>query len=60
MWVSRRLSLALDVIKEVQEALERGDISLAQALIIGQLSPKEGKLTPYFVNQQRKFLNLIK
>lgn len=48
-WVGSRLSLALDVIKEVQNAIGRGFISIEQALIIGQL-PKKG---------QGKFLNLI-
>ena len=48
-WVSRRLSLALEVIKEVQNAIMQGEISVEQAVIIGQL-PK---------NRQAEFLNLI-
>ena len=48
-WVGKRLSLALDVIKEVQDAITRNVISVEQAVIIGQL-PK---------NRQGKFLDLI-
>lgn len=49
MWVSRRLSIALDVIKDVQDALYRNDISVEQAVTISQLSK----------NRQSKFLELV-
>lgn len=48
-WVSKRLTLALDVIKEVQNAILTGEISITQAVIISQL-PK---------NRQGKFLELV-
>jgi len=48
-WVWSRLSVALDVIKEVQDTISRGGISVAQAVIISQI-PK---------NRQSKFLNLV-
>lgn len=48
-WVGKRLSLALDVIKEVQDAITTGGITINQAVIISQL-PK---------NRQSKFLDLV-
>jgi hypothetical protein len=47
--LSNRLSLALDVIKEVQNAIFEGRISVTQVVIISQL-PK---------NREAKFLDLI-
>jgi ParB family chromosome partitioning protein len=58
-WVSERLALALSISQEVREALVHGRITLSQAVIISQLSPKEGKLTPYYVNQQGLFLKIL-
>lgn len=49
-WVSQRLSLALDVVKEVQDAISRGEISVTQAVIIGQL----------LKDKQTEFLNIIR
>lgn len=48
-WVSSRLSLAFDVIKEVQKAIFDGRISTTQAVVISQL-PK---------NRQGKFLDIL-
>jgi len=48
-WVGKRLQLALNVIKEVQNALGTGVITINQAVIISQL-PK---------NRQSKFLDLV-
>ena len=48
-WVGKRLQLALDVIKEVQDAIGTGVITINQAVIISQL-PK---------NRQSKFFNLV-
>jgi ParB family chromosome partitioning protein len=58
-WVSERLALALNICEEVKEALVHGRITTSQAVIISQISPKEGKLTPYFINRQRTFLEII-
>lgn len=58
-WVSKRLALILNLCEEVRKALISEEISLAQAVIISQLSPKEGKLTPYFINRQRNFLEIV-
>jgi len=58
-WISERLSLALSISEEVREALVHGRITVSQAVIISQISPKEGKLTPYFINRQRIFLEII-
>lgn len=55
-WVSKRLALVLKIANEVRDALLSEEISLAQAVIISQISPKKGKLTPYFIDRQRKFL----
>lgn len=52
--VSNRLTIELRLIKEVQYAISAERITLLQAEIISQLSPKEGKLTPYFQTLQRK------
>lgn len=48
-WVYNRLSLAFDTIKEVQNAISRGWISVEQAVITSQL-PKD---------RQASFLNLV-
>ena len=48
-WVSQRLSLALDVVRDVQNAISRGEISVTQAVIIGQLP----------ANKQTEFLNIV-
>lgn len=48
-WVDKRLSLALDVVGAVQNAIRSGYVSIEIALVIGQL-PK---------NRQSKFLELI-
>ncbi len=48
-WVGSRLSLALDVIKEVQNAIYDGRITLTKAVIISQLS----------MNIQRIFLDFV-
>jgi len=58
-WVSERLALALNISEEVRKALITGDITISQAVIISQISPKEGKLTPYFINRQRIFLETV-
>lgn len=58
-WVSERLALALAISPDVREALIHGRISVSQAVIISQISPKDGKLTPYYVNRQREFLKIL-
>jgi ParB family chromosome partitioning protein len=58
-WVSERLALALNISEEVREAMVHGRITIGQAVIISQISPKEGKLTPHFINRQRIFLEII-
>jgi len=58
-WVSDRLALALNIAEEVRKAVMAQAISMSQAVIISQISPKEGKITPYFINRQRIFLEII-
>jgi len=58
-WISRRLALVLNLAEEVRKALVSEEITLSQAVIISQLSPKEGKLTPYFQNRQKIFLEML-
>lgn len=58
-WVSKRLALILNISEEIRKALVSEEITLSQAVIISQLSPKKGKLTPYFINQQKKFLQIL-
>jgi len=48
-WAGKRLQLALDVIKEVQNAIGTGVITINQAVIISQLSK----------NRQSKFFELV-
>ncbi len=52
-WVSNRLSLALDIAKEVKDALTKGIISVAQAVIISQIDLGEE------ANKQKEFLGII-
>ncbi|MFQ5979867.1 MAG: ParB/RepB/Spo0J family partition protein [Candidatus Heimdallarchaeota archaeon] len=49
-WVGTRLSLALEVADEVQEALVQQKISVSQAIIIGQLKEED---------KQRAFLEVV-
>ncbi|MEM3697460.1 MAG: ParB/RepB/Spo0J family partition protein [Candidatus Bathyarchaeia archaeon] len=58
-WVSERLAIALAISPDVREALIHGRISVSQAVIISQISPKDGKLTPYYINKQREFLRIL-
>jgi ParB family chromosome partitioning protein len=58
-WISKRLALVMNISDEVRKALVSEEITLAQAVIISQISPKEGKLTPYFINRQKIFLDII-
>ncbi len=58
-WVSKRLALVLKIAPEVREALLSEEITLVQATIISQISPKEGKLMPYFIDRQKKLLELL-
>jgi ParB family chromosome partitioning protein len=58
-WVSERLALVLSLAEEVRDALVHGRITVSQAVIISQLSPKEGKLTPHFINRQKTFLGIL-
>ncbi|MHA1834625.1 MAG: ParB/RepB/Spo0J family partition protein [Candidatus Baldrarchaeia archaeon] len=58
-WVSERLALALALSPEVREALVHGRITVSQAVIISQISPKGGKLTPYYINRQKTFLGIL-
>jgi ParB family chromosome partitioning protein len=58
-WVGDRLALALNISEEVKKALIAQAITMSQAVIISQISPKEGKLTPYFINRQKIFLNIL-
>jgi ParB family chromosome partitioning protein len=59
MWVSERLALVLTLAPEVRDAMVSGRITMGQAVIISQISPKEGKLTPYFLNRQKIFLETL-
>jgi ParB family chromosome partitioning protein len=58
-WVSERLALVLSISEEVRKALIAGEVTVSQAVIISQISPKEGKLTPYFINRQKIFLEIL-
>ena len=56
-WVDKRLSLVLDVIEEVKDAIRRGYISIEIALIIGQLPKnRQGKFLSFVIETQRSFL----
>lgn len=58
-WVSKRLALVMNICDDVRKALVSEEITLSQAVIISQISPKNGKLTPYFINRQKNFLKII-
>jgi len=58
-WVSKRLALVMNICDDVRKALVSEEITLSQAVIISQISPKNGKLTPYFINRQKNFLGII-
>jgi len=54
-WVSSRLTLALDVSKAVQDAIFRNEISMSQAVVIGQLPKnKQHEFLKFLVQKQKK------
>ena len=54
-WVNRRLSVALDIIKEVQNAIGTGVITINQAVIISQLPKnRQGKFLDFVIAKQRE------
>jgi ParB family chromosome partitioning protein len=58
-WVSERLILALDICKDVKDAISSGGITLRQAVIISQIKPNGAPNVPRSWDSQREFLSLL-
>jgi len=57
--ISDRLALALNIAEEARKVVMAQAISMSQAVTISQISPKEGKNAPHFINRQRILLEII-